>query len=130
MSVQETNAYYSPTENAMVFPAGILQGIFFGSCKPKYLNYGSIGWVIGHEITHGFDNKGRQFDKDGNLVDWWDSETNDKYLKKADCLVKQYSSYSVPELNLTLNGKQTLGENIADNGGIKQAYRAYSKNYF
>ena len=83
------NAWYDAFSNAITFPAGILQGVFFGSCKPKYLNYGAIGWVIGHEITHGFDNRGRQFDGDGNLVDWWDSETNEKFLKKADCLVRE-----------------------------------------
>ena len=74
------NAFYSPLENSIQFPAGILQGVFFGSDRPKYMNYGAIGWVIGHEITHGFDDQGRQFDADGNLVDWWHPETKSRYI--------------------------------------------------
>ena len=72
------NAFYSPLENSIQFPAGILQGVFFSSERPLYLNYGAIGWVIGHEITHGFDDQGRQFDEDGNLVDWWHPETKSR----------------------------------------------------
>ena len=72
------NAFYSPSENAMIFPAGILQGVFFSNDRPKYLNYGSLGWVIGHELIHGFDDQGRKFNPDGSLADWWDKSTAEK----------------------------------------------------
>merc|ERR1719192_158981 len=121
------NAFYSPLENSIQFPAGILQGVFFSSERPNYLNYGAIGWVIGHEITHGFDDQGRQFDEEGNLVDWWHPETKMRYLKKAQCIISQYGNYTIKALdNMKLNGINTQGENIADNGGIKEAYRAYN----
>ncbi|XP_054271423.1 neprilysin-2 isoform X2 [Macrosteles quadrilineatus] len=119
------NAFYSSIENSIQFPAGILQGAFFSHDRPNYMNYGAIGFVIGHEITHGFDDQGRQFDKNGNLVDWWATETKEAYLKKADCIIKQYGDYKAEEVGLNLNGVNTQGENIADNGGIKQAYYAY-----
>ena len=120
------NAFYSFVENSIQFPAGILQGHFFSSDRPKYLNYGAIGWVIGHEVTHGFDDVGRQFDENGNLVDWWHPETEKRYVKRAQCMVDQYGGYSMPQVpGLTVNGVNTQGENIADNGGIKEAYRAY-----
>ena len=102
------NAFYSPLENSIQFPAGILQGVFFNSKLPKYMNYGAIGWVIGHEITHGFDDQGRQFDKEGNLVNWWHPDTSSRYLNKAKCIIQQYSNYSFPQLdNLPLNGVNT-----------------------
>merc|ERR550525_1247151 len=92
------------------------------------MNYGAIGWVIGHEITHGFDDQGRQFDEEGNLVDWWHPETKMRDLKKAQCIISQYGNYTIKALdNMKLNGINTQGENIADNGGIKEAYRAYSE---
>uniref|UniRef100_A0A224X7X4 Putative m13 family peptidase n=1 Tax=Panstrongylus lignarius TaxID=156445 RepID=A0A224X7X4_9HEMI len=119
------NAFYNGLENSIEFPAGILQGVFFNSDRPNYMNYGGIGFVIGHEITHGFDDQGRQFDKDGNLKEWWAAETKDKYLKKAECIIYQYGNYTDEQVNMKLNGINTQGENIADNGGLKQAYKAY-----
>eukprot|EP00092_Neocalanus_flemingeri_P028315 GFUD01030752.1.p1 GENE.GFUD01030752.1~~GFUD01030752.1.p1 ORF type:complete len:774 (+),score=182.51 GFUD01030752.1:202-2523(+) len=121
------NAFYSPEENSIQFPAGILDGVFFAEERPLYMNYGAIGFVVGHEITHGFDDEGSQKDGDGNLVDWWEPETKKKYLEKAQCIIDQYGNYTVKvegeELNV--NGITTQGENIADNGGIKEAFRAY-----
>uniref|UniRef100_A0A4Y0BJM9 Neprilysin, neutral endopeptidase 2 n=1 Tax=Anopheles funestus TaxID=62324 RepID=A0A4Y0BJM9_ANOFN len=121
------NAFYSSIENSIQFPAGILQGQFFSYDRPKYMNYGAIGFVIGHEITHGFDDQGRQFDKNGNLVDWWQSDTKTAYLEKARCIIEQYGNYTEPNVKLNLNGINTQGENIADNGGVKEAYYAYRK---
>jgi len=126
VNVARANAFYDPQRNYIGVHAGILQGVYFSGERPQYLNFGAIGWGIGHEITHGFDDQGRHYDKDGNLLDWWQPETSRKYLEKADCFIKQYSNYSIPRLgNLSLNGIMNQGENIADNGGIKTAYRAY-----
>lgn len=119
------NAFYSSIENSIQFPAGILQGNFFGANRPNYMNYGGIGWVIGHEITHGFDDQGRQYDDEGNLKNWWDEETKNRFLEKANCIIWQYGNYTAKAVNKSLNGVNTQGENIADNGGIKEAYRAY-----
>merc|ERR1740123_2445462 len=113
-------------ENSIQFPAGILQGNFFGADRPAYMNYGAIGWVIGHEITHGFDDQGRTFDSTGNLANWWEKSTEDNYLDKAQCIIWQYGNYTArPPVSINLNGINTQGENIADNGGIKEAYNAY-----
>lgn len=106
-----------------MFPAGILQPLFYSRNFPKSLNYGGIGVVIGHEITHGFDDKGRQFDKDGNMVQWWNDNTIRSFRQRAQCIVDQYSRYRVDEVGLYMNGRMTQGENIADNGGLKQAFR-------
>ncbi|XP_038076776.1 membrane metallo-endopeptidase-like 1 [Patiria miniata] len=122
------NAYYSPNENKIVFPAGILQPPFYHKDLPWYSNYGGMGVVIGHEITHGFDDEGRQYDKDGNLDDWWSQKSVDNFKERAQCIVKQYSDFIMPENNQHLNGEQTQGENIADNGGLKESLKAYHDN--
>ncbi|KAI1296514.1 Membrane metallo-endopeptidase-like 1 [Halotydeus destructor] len=121
------NAYYNALENSIEFPAGILQGNFFSKDRPNYLNFGAIGFVIGHEITHGFDDRGRQFDKDGNNKNWWDHETDKRFRERTECIINQYNNYTVPENGLRVNGVNTQGENIADNGGLKEAFRAYKK---
>ncbi|XP_031621713.1 neprilysin-2-like [Contarinia nasturtii] len=123
----EVNAYYAALENSIQFPAAILQDVFFSVDRPRYMNYAGIGSIIGHEITHGFDDQGRQFDLDGNLRVWWDEETNKKFLEKAQCIIEQYGNYTDLSTNLSLNGVNTQGENIADNGGAKEAYIAYNK---
>ncbi|XP_074604806.1 neprilysin-1-like isoform X2 [Brevipalpus obovatus] len=121
------NAFYNPNKNDIVFPAGIFQPQFYGSHYPKSLNYGGIGVVIGHEITHGFDAKGRQFDKEGNMKIWWNNVTIERFRERTQCIIDQYSSYVLNDINLNVNGKLTQGENIADNGGLKQSYRAFKK---
>ncbi|CAA93782.2 Neprilysin-1 [Caenorhabditis elegans] len=127
-SAAVVNAFYSPTRNAIAFPAGILQQPFFDARFPKALNYGGIGAVIGHEITHGFDDTGRQFDNVGNLRDWWDNTTSSKFNERTQCIIEQYADVKLRGTDLRINGKLTQGENIADNGGIKQAFKAY-KSY-
>ncbi|XP_046473298.1 neprilysin-4 isoform X1 [Neodiprion pinetum] len=121
------NAYYSRNKNQIMFPAGILQPPFYHRYFPRSLNYGGIGVVIGHEITHGFDDKGRLFDKDGNLHRWWKDPAIEGFHQRAQCLIDQYSHYTVTEVGMQIDGVNTQGENIADNGGIKQAFRAYQR---
>ncbi|CAB3998527.1 endothelin-converting enzyme homolog isoform X2, partial [Paramuricea clavata] len=121
MRPQEVNAYYSSTKNKIVFPAGILQSPFYNKDRPRALNYGSIGAVVGHEITHGFDDNGRRFNKFGNLIKWWSNHSIEAFKNKTECLIQQYSDYKYFGKNI--KGKQTVGENIADNGGVKQAYQ-------
>ncbi|XP_064642955.1 neprilysin-1-like isoform X2 [Lineus longissimus] len=121
------NAFYNPNANDIMFPAGILQPLFYSQYFPKSLNYGGIGVVIGHEITHGFDDKGRQYDKNGNLRQWWNNETIEAFRKRAECIVDQYSQFTIEPFGLKMNGRITQGENIADNGGLKEAFRAYKK---
>jgi putative endopeptidase len=124
MTPQTVNAYYNPELNEIVFPAAILQPPFFDAKADDAVNYGSIGAVIGHEISHGFDDQGAQYDGKGNLRDWWTKEDHDKFSAKTAALVKQYSAFSpVPGYNV--NGELTLGENIADNSGAAIAYKAY-----
>ncbi len=124
MTPQTVNAYYLPTNNEIVFPAAFLQPPLFNMAADDAVNYGAIGSVIGHEISHGFDDRGRQYDGDGNLRDWWTAEDNDKFRQKSAGLVKQYSSFeALPGLNV--NGELTLGENIGDLSGAAVAYAAY-----
>lgn len=123
MSPPTVNAYYSPLENNINFPAGILQPPFFDVKMDDAVNYGGIGAVIGHEITHGFDDSGRRFDGSGNLNDWWTPEDGKEYEKRAACVDEQYSGYTAVA-DVRLNGKLTLGENVADNGGLRIAYMA------
>ena len=124
MTPQTVNAYYNPNKNEIVFPAGILQPPFFNLDADDAVNYGAIGMVIGHEMTHGFDNQGRQFDKDGNLRDWWTKEDSKSFEDHAAMLVDQYNHYEVLD-SAFVNGKLTLGENIADLGGATISYNAY-----
>lgn len=124
MTPQTVNAYYNPTTNEICFPAGILQAPYFNPEADDAENYGAIGVVIGHEMTHGFDDQGRQFDKDGNLKDWWTEEDAAAFTKLADGLVAQFDSIKVLG-DTHANGRFTLGENIADQGGLRVAYTAY-----
>jgi putative endopeptidase len=126
MTPPTVNAYYSPNLNEIVFPAGILQPPFFDAKADDAVNYGAIGMVIGHELTHGFDDQGRKFDADGNLRDWWRPEDEMRYKERAAQVAKQYGGYAVLD-GLTINGELTLGENIADLGGVKIAYVALQK---
>ncbi|XP_061377153.1 neprilysin-4-like isoform X2 [Danaus plexippus] len=121
------NAYYSRNKNQIMFPAGILQPPFYHRHFPRSLNFGGIGVVIGHEITHGFDDKGRLFDCEGNLHRWWSDSAIEAFHRRAQCLIDQYGRYVVPEVNMKLDGVNTQGENIADNGGVKQAFHAYQR---
>ena len=124
MTPQTVNAYYNPTTNEICFPAGILQYPFFDMSADDAFNYGAIGVVIGHEMTHGFDDQGRQFDKDGNLSDWWAPGDGDKFKAKTQVLVDHFNAIEVLP-GLQANGELTLGENIADHGGIMVAYQAF-----
>jgi putative endopeptidase len=117
------NAYYSPTKNEIVFPAGILQPPFFDPAADDAQNYGAIGAVIGHEITHGFDDQGRKFDAKGNLADWWTAEDAQQFSERAACVEKQFSAIEIEE-GLHLDGKLVLGEAIADLGGLGLAHDA------
>jgi putative endopeptidase len=124
MTPQTVNAYYNPSNNEIVFPAGILQPPFFSMTADDAVNYGAIGMVIGHEMTHGFDDEGRKFDKDGNLSEWWTPEDAKRFNERTEILVKQYDQYVVLD-STHANGKLTLGENIADLGGLNVAYTAF-----
>ncbi len=126
MTPQTVNAYYSPNMNEIVFPAAILQPPFFWLDADDAVNYGAIGVVIGHEMSHGFDDQGRQYDKEGNLRDWWTSEDSDNFNKQTKVLVEQYNAFSILD-SLHVDGELTLGENIADLGGVNIAYTAFLK---
>ena len=124
MTPQTVNAYYSPVMNEICFPAGILQPPYFDINTNDAMNYGAIGVVIGHEMTHGFDDQGRQFDKNGNLVNWWSKEDEEKFKSLTEVLKKQFNKVEVAP-GVFANGEYTLGENIADQGGLRIAYTAY-----
>lgn len=124
MTPSTVNAYYDPSLNEMVFPAGILQAPFFDHTYPAAMNYGGIGMVMGHELSHGFDDSGRKFDGQGKLVEWWAPEVSSRFDTQASCVKDQYSAYE-PQPGLHVKGDLTLGENIADLGGTRLSYRAF-----
>jgi predicted metalloendopeptidase len=124
MTPQTINAYYNPLMNEIVFPAAILQPPFFNVQADDAVNYGGIVAVIGHEMSHGFDDRGSQYDADGNLRDWFTPEDHQKFKAKTRVLVAQYSTYE-PVPGFPVNGELTLGENIGDNSGLAIAYKAY-----
>jgi putative endopeptidase len=126
MTPPTVNAYYEPTMNEMVFPAGILQEPFYGKGQTPALNFGAIGMVVGHELTHGFDDEGRQFDAEGNLRDWWSPAVGAEFDKRAACVEHQFDEY-VPIDDMHIKGKLTLGENIADLGGLKLSFAALQR---
>ena len=128
MTPPTVNAYYDPSMNDINFPAGILQPSFYDKNQDDAVNYGHIGAVIGHELTHGFDDQGKKFDAKGNLSDWWTPEDTKKFEARTDCLVKEYGGFTAVHDtagDVKVNGKLTLGENTADNGGLVLAYMAY-----
>jgi putative endopeptidase len=127
MTPPTVNAYYDPQHNDINFPAGILQPPFFNDRMDAAVNYGAIGSVMGHEMTHGFDDQGRQFDAEGNLRDWWTPKDAAEFEKRAECFIKEYSAFT-PVDDVHLNGKLTLGENSADNGGVRLAFMALMKS--
>jgi putative endopeptidase len=126
MPPQMVNAYYSPTMNEIVFPAGILQPPFFYIDGDDAVNYGAIGVVIGHEMSHGFDDKGRLYDKNGNLNTWWTDKDSELFTGRTEVLVQQFNEFEVAD-SVKANGKYTLGENIADLGGVNISYIAFTK---
>jgi endothelin-converting enzyme/putative endopeptidase len=124
MTPPTVNAYYDPSMNDINFPAGILQPAFYDQSQDDAVNYGHIGAVIGHELTHAFDDEGRKFDAKGNMTDWWTPEDAKKFESRTDCLVNEYGSFTAVD-DVKVNGKLTLGENTADNGGLLLSYLAY-----
>ncbi|GIK01669.1 hypothetical protein Aspvir_005707 [Aspergillus viridinutans] len=131
MSAPTVNAYYNPPLQEIVFPAGIMQPpVFYGPSAPLYLAYGAFGAVSGHELSHAFDSTGRHYDQTGNYTDWWDEKTVQGFEERAQCFVDQYSNFTIPGENgepLHVNGRFTLGENIADAGGLGAAFQAWEK---
>ena len=126
MTPSTVNAYYNPSLNEIVFPAGILQPPFFDAKAADATNFGGVGAVIGHELSHGFDDEGAQYDGEGNLKNWWSSTDQSSFKKRAECVEHQFDGFTVQELHL--NGKLVNGEAIADLGGLKLAYRAYQRS--
>jgi endothelin-converting enzyme len=134
MTVPTVNAYYNPPGNEIVFPAGIMQFPVFDVNVPKYLSYGAFGSVSGHELSHAFDSTGRHYDQNGNYTDWWNNKTVAGFEERAECFVNQYANFTVPGLSpgskpLHVNGRLTLGENIADAGGVAAAFAAWKKRH-
>ncbi|KAI6248111.1 Endothelin-converting enzyme [Erysiphe necator] len=130
MTVPTINAYYNPPGNEIVFPAGIMQFPIFDAELPQYINYGAFGSISGHELSHAFDSTGRHYDQNGKYTDWWSSKTVSNFEKRAQCFVNQYSNFTVPGLDgkpLHVDGKLTLGENIADIGGLTASFSAWKK---
>jgi len=132
MNPSMVNAYYAPSRNEMAFPAGILQPPFFQKDYPMVLNFGGVGSVMGHELSHGFDDQGAQYDSTGTMKIWWTKKSMAGFKNRTSCIARQYSKIPLPELKkvqgakeLTINGKLTLGENIADNGGVVTSLSAY-----
>ena len=123
MTPPTVNAYYDPQLNTVNFPAGFLQPPFFDKTMGDEINYGAVGAVIGHELTHGFDDEGRQFDPNGNLRDWWTAEDGKEFDQRAKCVADEYSGFEATP-GTKLNGKLTSGENTADNGGVRIALKA------
>jgi predicted metalloendopeptidase len=123
MTTPTVNAFYSPDRNSINFPAGILQTPFFDARRDPAVNYGAIGSVIGHEMTHAFDDQGRKYDGNGNLRDWWTAADGAEFEKRAACIASEYSGFTSVD-DVKLNGRLTLGENTADNGGLRIAYMA------
>jgi predicted metalloendopeptidase len=117
------NAYYYPPENSINFPAGVLQPPLFDPAMDDAVNFGAIGWLIGHELTHGFDDQGSKFDGEGNLTNWWTQNDREEFDKRTSCIADQYQQFVVVD-DIHLNGRLTLGENTADNGGIRLAFAA------
>ncbi|KAK7193250.1 hypothetical protein DPSP01_008151 [Paraphaeosphaeria sporulosa] len=130
MTVPTVNAYYNPPGNEIVFPAGIMQFPVFDVNVPAYMSYGAFGSVAGHELSHAFDSTGRHYDQIGNYTDWWSNETVKAFQKRAECFVEQYANFTVPgpdDKPLHVNGRLTLGENIADAGGLSASYQAWKR---
>ena len=124
VAAKEVDSSYTLQFNTITIMPSIMTGKVFNVSRPRYLNYGALGFTSGHEVTHGFDDQGSQRDGDGNLVNWWQPETKKKYLEKTKCIIEQYGNYSV-EINgkkIHLDGIRTEGENIADNGGVKDSF--------
>ncbi len=124
MTPPTVNAYYSAGMNEMVFPAGILMPPFYTQGANDAVNHGAIGLVVGHELTHGFDDEGRQYDARGNLTDWWSKPVGEEFDRRAACVATQYDGYVAVD-DVKVNGKLTLGENIADLGGLTLSFQAY-----
>jgi putative endopeptidase len=123
MTPPTVNAYYNPLENNINFPAGILRPPFFIKAADDAVNFGAAGAVVGHELTHGFDDQGRQFDAEGNLREWWTAADGKAFEERAACVANQYGGYTAVD-DVKLNGRLTLGENVADNGGLRLAWMA------